>query len=106
VKKVFNQLMKGKTKFVEHYENPIINKKGEEKIISWHNSLIRDNGNIFGILSSGTDITEKKRAEEEKGLQSEMMKNISEGIYLIGTDDFIIKYVNPKFEKMRLYFFT
>ncbi len=47
-----------------------------------------------------SEITERKKAEEEMQLHSEIMKNISEGIYLIGLDDGIIKYANPKFEKM------
>lgn len=46
------------------YENPIITKEGE-RIIRWHNTLIRDERNkVVGILSSGEDITEEKIREE------------------------------------------
>jgi len=40
VKAVFKQIIAGKIKPVEFYENPIVNKKGEERIIAWHNSVI------------------------------------------------------------------
>ena len=46
------------------------------------------------------DITRRKQTEKEMRLHGEIMKNISEGVYLIGFDDGIIKYANPEFEKM------
>ncbi len=51
-------------------------------------------------IVQGTDITERKKAEEELLLNSEMIKNMTEGVYLVGIDDVIIKYTNPKFDKM------
>lgn len=38
--------------------------------------------------------------EEDLLLDSEILKNISEGIFLLGINDFVIKYTNPGFEKM------
>ncbi|MBU8932990.1 MAG: PAS domain S-box protein [candidate division Zixibacteria bacterium] len=62
---VFNKLMQGEIEEVITYENPIVTKSGGEKIILWHNTLLRDEaGNICGSLSSGEDITERKQAEE------------------------------------------
>jgi formate hydrogenlyase transcriptional activator len=62
---VFKQLITGDIKPVEYYENPVINSSGQERIIAWHNSFLKDGqGNITGILSSGEDITERKRAEK------------------------------------------
>lgn len=43
---------------------------------------------------------QRKQAEVELRLHSEMMKNMAEGAYLVGGDDGIIKYCNPRFEKM------
>ncbi|MBP2030169.1 PAS domain S-box-containing protein [Methanohalophilus levihalophilus] len=61
---VFRKIMSGEMHLDEYYENPIACKDGSERIISWQNSsLIDDNGQIYGILSSGEDITEKKKAE-------------------------------------------
>jgi len=47
------------------FENPVLTKSGEERIVAWHNTVLTDEqGNIIGVLTSGDDITEKKRAEE------------------------------------------
>ncbi len=45
-------------------------------------------------------IVERKRAEEGMRLQSEIMKNMSEGVHLVRASDGIIAYTNPKFEQM------
>lgn len=65
VRKVFRRLMAGEIEPVEYYENPIHTAAGEERLIAWHNTLMRDEeGRITGTLSSGEDITERKRDEE------------------------------------------
>jgi PAS domain S-box-containing protein len=62
---VFEKLMAGEIEPVEYYENSVLTKDGEERVIAWHNTTLRDDeGNIIGILSSGEDITERVRAEE------------------------------------------
>ena len=62
VKGVFDKLIKGEIKNVEFYENPLITACGEERIISWHNSVLRDEaGKIIGTFGSGRDITESKK---------------------------------------------
>lgn len=53
-----------------------------------------------GISVFVKDITERKNAEEVLLLNSEMIKNMTEGVYLVGVDDEIIKYANPEFEEM------
>ena len=64
IKGIFKGIMSGKTKLAEYHENAILNKKGEEKIVSWHNVPLKDgNGRICGTLSSGLDITEKIELE-------------------------------------------
>ncbi len=55
-------------------------------------------GNGLGIIT--TDITERKKAEAELSLHSEITTNMTEGVFLIRMDDGIIVYANPKFEKM------
>jgi PAS domain S-box-containing protein len=65
VKSVFDQLIAGEVEPVEYYENPVVTKSGEERLIAWHNTVLRDEaGNIAGTLSSGEDITERAQAEE------------------------------------------
>ncbi|MFH1878258.1 MAG: PAS domain S-box protein [Candidatus Omnitrophota bacterium] len=63
IKHVFSEIMRGNLEFVEYYENPVIDSKGEERIISWRNTFFTDeNGAVTGVLSSGNDITESKNA--------------------------------------------
>ena len=62
---VFTKLLAGEIGSVEYFENSILNKRGEERIIAWHNTILRDgNDNIMGTLSSGEDITERKKDED------------------------------------------
>ncbi len=77
IKSVFDQLMNGKADLVEYYENTIITKSGEEKIIAWHNSLLRDDQKrIIGTLSSGQDITGLKRTEKALKTSEEKYRKI------------------------------
>lgn len=46
------------------FENPIITKSGEERLISWRNSEVREHGRIVGTLSFGIDMTERLTAEK------------------------------------------
>jgi len=62
---VFSKVLKKMPEF-SSYENPVLCKDGTERLISWKNTVLKnDNGKISGILSIGTDITEHKKAEEE-----------------------------------------
>jgi two-component system, cell cycle sensor histidine kinase and response regulator CckA len=66
VKKVFDKMMAGTIDLVEYFENTVVTGKGEERAIAWHNSILRDNqGKILGTLSSGEDITDRRKMEEE-----------------------------------------
>lgn len=48
-----------------HYENEIITRQGERRLISWSNTLLFDNqGNVEGVAGIGEDITDRKRAED------------------------------------------
>ena len=65
VKSISSQLLKGKFKDTMYFENPILTKNGEERMIAWHNNILFDkSGEIIGHLSSGEDITERKMTEE------------------------------------------
>ncbi len=66
VKETFGKLISGEIQPVEHFENPVVSRQGEERIIAWHNAILEDKyGKIIATLSSGEDITERKRAEEK-----------------------------------------
>jgi len=64
VQAVWNQLIAGNVQVVEYYENPVVTRSGEERVIAWHNSAIyNEQGQFISHVSSGTDITEKVEAE-------------------------------------------
>jgi PAS domain S-box-containing protein len=47
--------------FHAHYENPILTQSGEERVIAWSNTLLRNpQGEIIGTMSIGEDITDQK----------------------------------------------
>ena len=64
-KGVFNKLLCGEADAPEYYENPVLTKDGAERLIAWHNTVLRDDkGKVIATLGSGEDITERKKAEE------------------------------------------
>ncbi|MBN1346378.1 MAG: PAS domain S-box protein [Phycisphaerae bacterium] len=67
VRSVFLKLIAGDLVPAEYHENPILTATGQERLIAWHNTFLRDTaGAIIGTLSSGEDITDRRRAEEER----------------------------------------
>lgn len=77
VKTIFSKMIIGSMELVEYYENPVLTKSGEERLIAWHNSYIKDKqGRIAATLSSGEDITERKRARELM-IQTEKMMTVA-----------------------------
>ncbi len=77
-KGTFKKVMAGDKEEVENYENTIVNRAGEERIIAWHNTTLRDEkGRISGTLSSGEDITRKKQTEVEL-IRSEKLASLGQ----------------------------
>jgi len=65
IKTGFNDLIAGKIKPWEYVENHLLTGSGQERLIAWHNVVLRDDeSRIVATLSSGEDITERKQAEE------------------------------------------
>ena len=56
-------------------ENPILTRSGEERLIEWRNTVLRDDdGRVIGTFSSGTDITERHQAVEAVRTAEERMR--------------------------------
>lgn len=113
VKKVFNELTEGNFEGQEFFENPVLTKNGEERLIAWHNVTLKDSSaNITGTLSSGLDITEefytsealKKSRKEYQMLFDKMIDGFALHEIICDSKGEPIDYrfleVNPSFEKM------
>jgi PAS domain S-box-containing protein len=84
VKGVFTRIMNGDLASVEYYENPVLTKTNEKRIIAFHNTYLTDPDGISGVLFSGEDITDIKRVEEalqesEKTFRA-LAENANDGI--------------------------
>lgn len=54
--------------FPRYYQNPIITRAGEERMIAWNNTPLRNpNNKIIGTISIGEDITDKLKVDKIKG---------------------------------------
>ena len=68
----FNKLLAGD---LSRVENTVVTRSGEERLIEWHNSVLRDDlGRIVGTFSSGSDITDRHRAEDALRAAEERMR--------------------------------
>ncbi len=102
LKGVYAQLMRGDIEPVERYENPVLVGNGEEKILSWRNTVLRDGDRIVGTLSSGEDVTAQRITQEalERSFKELTdMKTALDQAAIVATTDRtgIIDYVNDKF---------
>ena len=60
----FRDIVAGRLEDIEYYENPIITRSGEERLVAWHNNFLYDDAcKISGLLSAGEDITERRQTE-------------------------------------------
>ncbi len=63
---IFERLLSGQDGSLEYFEFPVYTKSGEERILAWYNTHVRNGaGKIIATLSSGEDITARKKAEEQ-----------------------------------------
>jgi diguanylate cyclase (GGDEF)-like protein/PAS domain S-box-containing protein len=62
---VFKRMTAGELAGSEEYENRVVSKAGRERLIAWHNKALLDaDGQVTAVLSSGEDITERRKAQE------------------------------------------
>ncbi|MEZ5335287.1 MAG: PAS domain S-box protein [Methanolobus sp.] len=83
----FFKVMAGEITPPQYFENLLLTKEGEERLIFWHDVPLEDeNGNRIGMISSGEDITENRKMEamlidSEKNLKT-IFNNVDDQIYI------------------------
>ena len=104
VRRFYKNIEIKKDEELRYREYPILTKNGEIRIVLWHNvALTNGEGKIYAILSSGLDITEKRKLEEELNLSLKKFRKLFEGAPLgINLTDSkgVILDVNPQWEKI------
>jgi PAS domain S-box-containing protein len=61
--------------------NQIVTKDGSVREIEWYDKTLKDDqGNVVGLLATGQDITERKRAEEQLRFQAALLANVNDAI--------------------------
>ncbi|MBN1959446.1 MAG: PAS domain S-box protein [Deltaproteobacteria bacterium] len=64
---IASQVLSEQNESSSYHENVVLTKTGEERLIAWNNTIVRDNnGEIVAHISSGADITENKQNEIER----------------------------------------
>ncbi|MEW6349464.1 MAG: PAS domain S-box protein [Thermodesulfobacteriota bacterium] len=87
VKAGFARIIDGQGDHDGYAENAVLTRNGEERVIAWHTSVLRDPDlSIVATLSSGVDITERKHYEEALR-QSENLLKRSQQIAHVGSWD-------------------
>ncbi|MEO0085068.1 MAG: PAS domain S-box protein [candidate division WOR-3 bacterium] len=79
---VFQGLAAGRSAGVEYHENTVLARTGTKRLIAWNNVVLRDStGRFLGTLSSGEDITERRRAEERLRDSEEQYRTAMEAMH-------------------------
>jgi PAS domain S-box-containing protein len=65
-------------------ENIVLTSRGEERLVAWYNSRLKDDtGNVIGTLSSGTDVTERVRAEQKLEESERRIREITDALPVV-----------------------
>lgn len=62
------------TRGLERFENPILTKAGEERIILWRNTQVVEGDRVTGTVSFGVDVTESVQARREAAQSHELLR--------------------------------
>ncbi len=96
----FCRMINGEQELIPYYENTVYDKDGSACFYAWHNNLIHDRqGRVTGMITSGTDITERRRAE--RALQKEKERaqqylDVANTIFVVINRDEAIELLNEK----------
>ncbi|MEW6133232.1 MAG: PAS domain S-box protein [Pseudomonadota bacterium] len=101
---IFRRIMGGELEGEEYHENAIRCKDGRQRIIAWHNALLTDDDSVTGMLSSGSDITERKAAEESlresESRFRQIFDSVSDAIFIHDAESGHVLDVNQRMCEM------
>lgn len=81
----------------QYFENLVVTKSGEERLIAWSNiKLYDEKGEVVAHLSSGEDITERKKLENKLLLAQKIIESTSDAIMVTDLSGKIID-INPAY---------
>lgn len=76
IKTVFRKLIAGEIELAEYFDNVVLTKAGHERIIGWHNTVLKtENGTIIGTLSWGEDVTDRRRTDKKSEDRIQELEN-------------------------------
>jgi two-component system, cell cycle sensor histidine kinase and response regulator CckA len=102
VSREFRQIIKGELQPHSYTENHVLTKDGSLRLIGWNNEVVLgDNHHVVATISSGEDITARRRAEaalaESERRNRDLLKAIPDVIFKILNNGVIldVKYDDP-----------
>ncbi|MEA3291682.1 MAG: PAS domain S-box protein, partial [Pseudomonadota bacterium] len=95
----FQQLLQATRPLLDHEEH-IRSRLGEERLVGWHDTLMRDaDGKAIGITRIGDDITEARKSEDDIRKLSSAVVHSPATVMIVDSSG-SIEYVNPKFTQL------
>ncbi len=84
VRQIFSQLVAGDVEIAEYFENSVVTRSGEERLIAWRNTVMRDvDGRVTAVIDSGEDITERRQTEDALKRSEEQMRVVIQNMPVV-----------------------
>jgi len=84
-KSAFDRMLTHKTgPPVRSTENSLVTRTGERRLFAWHTTMLRnETGTAVGTLSSGEDITERRKVESDRELLIRDLRTVLERVKML-----------------------
>ncbi|MGA2159279.1 MAG: PAS domain S-box protein [Dehalococcoidia bacterium] len=90
-RQVYQRFVARKKDVAVIFERPVITRKGEERIVAWRNTLLKDDaGRITGVIWSGEDVTDRKKIDSELSLRTHLLDLAVDSIYVIDATGHVV----------------
>lgn len=99
---LFSRVMLGEVDLGRYYENSVLTKSGEERLIAFRNTVLYEGEKIVGVLSSGEDITGRRQIESRLKKMSRAIEQAGEAVVITDANG-TIEYINSAFSRITGY---